>query len=104
MALIVLIYGLAILVGGIVGHQKAGSAASLICGIVFGTLLIFAAIGMFRKKSWGYFALFLTLILDSFFTYRYIKTGAFLPAGLLALVSLALLLTLALSLKNRSRS
>lgn len=83
------LYGIIILVGGIVGHLKAGSKASLICGLLFGILLLGATWGMFRNKRWGdYLALTSSAILIAFFAFRYLHTSNFLPAGVLALVSL----------------
>lgn len=100
--IIVLLYALLILVGGIFGHQEKGSIASLVSGLVFGILLLGTALATFKKKIWGEFsALILIFILDGFFTYRFIKTQSFLPAGLLSLISLGVLLLLALIIKKR---
>jgi uncharacterized membrane protein (UPF0136 family) len=96
MAFIVLIYSILILVGGFIGHAKAGSTASLVWGLVFGFLLLVAAGGMLRRRLWGtYLAIILTLILDGFFTYRFLTTHNFMPAGLLSILSLVVLLLLA---------
>jgi uncharacterized membrane protein (UPF0136 family) len=66
-------------------------------GIIFGALLLIAAGGMFSKKYYkkgAYFALILTLLLDAFFSYRYMSTLKFMPSGLLALVSLGVMFSL----------
>lgn len=98
---LVLTYGLIILLGGLIGHYKTASQASLYSGLIFGALLISSALGMYAKRNWtAYAALALTLILDGFFTYRYALTGQFLPSGLLSLISLAMLITQAKLLKK----
>jgi uncharacterized membrane protein (UPF0136 family) len=80
--LVVLLYGLIILVGGIMGHVKAGSNASLISGLLFGSILIASAwLILLNKKSGLIFALFSTVILDGFFTFRFLFTKKFLPPG-----------------------
>lgn len=105
MAIIVLVYGLLILVGGIIGHWQAGSMASLLSGLIFGSLLIVASWGMFKSKPWGVWsALFLTFLLDAFFSYRLLITKKFMPSGLLSLISLGVLLLLALSIRKRART
>jgi len=94
MAYIVAIYGFLILVGGVIGHLKAGSEASLIMGGISGLMLLMAAGGMFSKKYFkksAFFALILTLALDAFFSYRFMTSMKFLPSGLLALVSLGVM-------------
>lgn len=101
-ATIVLLYALLILIGGIFGHQEKGSIASLISGIVFGTLLFGASLVTFKGKIWGeYIALILIFLLDAFFTYRFIATHKFMPAGLLSLISLGTLFIMALIIKRR---
>lgn len=106
MPYIVALYGILILVGGIIGHIKAGSCASLVMGVGFGVLLLLAAGGMFLKKFFKkavYFAVILTLILDAFFTYRFLATMKFMPSGLLALVSLGVMASLLAYLRRPSR-
>lgn len=94
---LVLIYGLLVFVGGLIGHYKAASLPSLICGIVFGILLLLTAIAMFKKKPWAqWIALVLAFVLDAFFTWRFAKSLKFFPAGFMSLVSLAMVIILAL--------
>jgi uncharacterized membrane protein (UPF0136 family) len=99
---LVLLYGVIILIGGLIGHYKTASTASLYSGLIFGVLLIASSLGIYMKKVWAaYAALLLTLILDGFFTYRYALTGNFMPSGLLSLISLIMLLIQAKLLKKR---
>lgn len=105
MPTLILLYALSILVGGFLGHYKAASQASLISGLLFGTLLLICALGMFRKKRWAtYGALGITFLLDGFFSWRFIQTHAFMPPGLLSLISLVVLLLLASSLAKGTRA
>lgn len=101
---VVLIYGLFILIGGIMGH-RSGSTASLVMGTFFGALLIIASLGMFKRRKWGvYGALILTLILDGFFTYRYFLSLKFMPPGMLAVVSLGVMILLIAHLRKNSKN
>lgn len=100
-AWVVLFYGIITLVGGIMGHLKSMSTASLITGGIFGILLILSSIGMFKNKLFSaYFAILLTLVLDAFFTYRFFLTYKFFPAGFMCLLSLAVLIVM-LNLLNK---
>lgn len=89
---VVLIYSLIVFIGGIFGHLKSASTASLICGIVFGVILFMSAIGMFHNKLFSaYAALISTFLLDAFFSYRFLLTWKFMPAGMMLFISLAAL-------------
>ncbi len=87
----VLVYGLLILILGLVGYYKSGSAASLYAGAGFGALLILSAAFMFCQFRFSlHAALILTLGLTITFGIRYFKTGKELPA-ILAVLSAAML-------------
>jgi uncharacterized membrane protein (UPF0136 family) len=87
-----IIYAVIVFVGGLIGHSLAGSNASLIAGIVFSILLVISGLGLLAHKKFGaIFALALTLILDGFFTYRFMLSFSFMPAGMMALLSLIVL-------------
>jgi uncharacterized membrane protein (UPF0136 family) len=106
MPYIVALYGILILIGGIIGHIKAGSNASLVMGVVSGLLLLLSSGGMFSKKHFKksvYSAIILTLILDAFFSYRFLATMKFMPSGLLALVSLGVMASLITYIRRPSR-
>jgi uncharacterized membrane protein (UPF0136 family) len=103
-ATIVFIYALLILIGGVIGYAKVASIASLVSGITFGTALSFCALAIARGKTEAqYLALILTFFLDSFFTYRFAKTLHFFPAGLMSLLSLAVLIVIALKIRRSVR-
>ena len=100
MSFILLFYALMILAGGLFGFFKAGSIPSLVAGLSFGVGLFISF--LFFKRKWGpYLALILTFILDAFFTQRYLKTLQFMPSGMLSLLSLAILISLAFSLRKK---
>lgn len=103
-ATIVCAYSLLILMGGLIGHIKAASTASLISGIIFGTALLFCAYAIAKGKMLAqYLALTLTLFLDGFFTFRFAKTLHFVPAGMMSLFSLAVLIVIALKIRRTVR-
>lgn len=104
-AWITFFYALIILIGGIIGHAKAASTASLTMGIIFGILLLFSAAGMYKNHLLpAYCGILLIFILDAFFTYRWIYTFSFLPPGLLALLSLVVLVAVAILIRNDLKS
>lgn len=93
---ILVLFSIFIFTGGIMGQVKAASTLSLVMGTVFGVLLLLAGIGTLKNHLFpAYMGLVLTLLLDAFFTYRYLATLVFLPSGLLCLVSLVVLIVVA---------
>jgi uncharacterized membrane protein (UPF0136 family) len=83
-------YGILTLVGGIMGYIKAKSQASLISGLISGSLLIFAGIAQLMGQSWGLtLAAVISAVLVIVFILRLVKTRKFMPAGMLILASLA---------------
>ncbi|MBS0604126.1 MAG: TMEM14 family protein [Verrucomicrobia bacterium] len=100
-ATIVFVYGLLIVLGGIMGFVKGGSHASLISGGSFGIALLISAYFISKGKiAAQYLALVLTFMLDGIFTYRFAKTLHFIPAGFLSLASLAVLIVVALKIRR----
>lgn len=96
-SLIVLIYALFVLVGGIIGFMKAHSHVSLIMGTTSGLLLMVAAFGIYHSYNWGLFLGFiLTALLMFFFGYRFFLNQAFFPSGLMTMLSVVTLFFLAL--------
>jgi hypothetical protein len=94
---LVLIYGVVVLVGGLIGHYKSQSMASLISGITFGTLLILSGLALIKKKHWAqWIALSLAFLLDAFFSWRFAQTLKFFPSGLMSVISLAMVAIIAL--------
>lgn len=92
---LVIVYGLIILAGGVAGHIKAGSTASLVSGLIFGFLLSAAGIGMIKNSLLAFFSSTVLLsILTLFFAYRFYLTGKFMPPGLLMLLTLVVIIAI----------
>jgi len=101
---VIVIYGLLILVGGVMGYVKGGSTISLLMGSLFGVALLFCAYFLFKKSLPAhYITLALTFLLDGIFTHRFVKTLHFFPAGLLSLLSLTVLILVALRTERLKR-
>ena len=94
------IYGVLLAVGGLIGFFKAGSRPSLIAGLL-SAVAAFAALGLSigRSQLGPPLGLLLSIVLFILFGYRYaIKTGKFMPSGLLAVVSLIVLAVMILTI------
>ncbi len=93
-----LVYGALLLVGGVVGYVKGRSSKSLIGGLV-GAALSGVSYGLLgTDPRWGLGLGLGTAVLGSLlFALRYRKTGKFLPAGLMLMLSLVAALLLGLS-------
>ncbi|HZW31558.1 MAG TPA: TMEM14 family protein [Isosphaeraceae bacterium] len=90
------IYAVLLALGGLIGYFKAGSRPSLIAGLL-SSAAAFTALGLSIGDSrWGVpFGLLLSIVLFILFAYRYaVKTGKFMPSGLLAVLSLIVLAVL----------
>jgi uncharacterized membrane protein (UPF0136 family) len=87
------IYGVLLAVGGLIGYFKAGSRPSLVAGML-SAVAAFAALGLSVGRGQLGTALgsLLAIVLFVLFGYRYaVKTGKFMPSGLLAVISLVVL-------------
>lgn len=94
------IYGVLLAVGGLVGFFKAGSRPSLIAGML-SAVAAFAALGLTIGQSQlgPPLGMLLAIVLFILFGYRYaIKTGKFMPSGLLAVISLVVLAVMILTI------
>jgi uncharacterized membrane protein (UPF0136 family) len=90
------IYAVLLALGGLIGYFKAGSRPSLIAGLL-SSVAAFTALGLSIGNSrWGVpLGLLLAIVLFILFAYRYaVKTGKFMPSGLLAVLSLIVLAVL----------
>lgn len=88
----VIIYGLFVLIGGMIGFAKAHSLASLLMGTMFASALVGSGIAMLKSIKIGYYlASVLSFILLLFFGYRLAMTKSFMPAGMMCVMSLLLL-------------
>lgn len=95
-ALIVLaLYALLLGVGGVIGRVRAGSQISLFAGLLSAVLVLGCLLLMIPYPSLGRnLGMDLALLLGIFFGYRYVSRPKFMPSGLMALVSIGVLITL----------
>lgn len=88
-AVLIGVYGLAAIVGGLIGYFKAGSAASAAAGVPSGVLLLACAAGVYFQRPLPAFAgaIIVSLALAGFFGSKLVthmdKLGEFVqsPAG-----------------------
>lgn len=99
-ALYEMLFGIVTLVGGIIGFTSAGSVVSLAAGGVAGIILVLGALSMQKGSRRGlYTCLIVTLALLAQFGYKFFFASApFMPAGLMAILSIISLLLLVLIL------
>ncbi len=94
-----MLYGLLAAVGGILGYVKAGSKVSLISGVVSGVLLLGLGVLQLQGIPWATpSALALVLGLVGVFCARLVKTGKWMPAGLMVATGVAAAVVLAIEL------
>lgn len=87
--IVILVYGVITLAGGIIGYMSARSMVSLISGGVFGAILIIDSFYIFKSNSLAiYLALAISIILSVTFGIRFSKTFSMVPTGLMLIVSL----------------
>jgi uncharacterized membrane protein (UPF0136 family) len=91
-AIIVWAYAVLMAMGGVIGYVKVGSKASLLSGTGFGLLLLFSGYGVWLGYRESLVAsIVITALLVVIFAVRVVKTRRFIPAGVLALLSVATL-------------
>ena len=91
--IILSIYGILMLGGGVMGYVKAHSKPSLIMGIISG-ILIFIGVYLLgtNVKAGMTLVTAVSALLTGVFFLRLLKTHAFMPAGMLLLLSAAVLI------------
>jgi uncharacterized membrane protein (UPF0136 family) len=97
---IVGVYSLLVLFGGYMGYKKKGSKPSLIAGTASAVLLDISVVLMYVGMGWGiYIAGVTALFLLGFFAVRYARSPdrAFMPAGLMSILSILTLVGLFLT-------
>lgn len=93
-------YSLLLFVGGLFGYFKSGSAMSIVVSSVSAVLLLASLYIKNTYSQVGYNATYTVLILlTALFCWRFASSAKFMPAGLFALLSLALLTYLFFSKK-----
>jgi uncharacterized membrane protein (UPF0136 family) len=100
-AIEVWVYGVIMILGGIAGFARVGSKASLISGVGFGLVLLVSGFGVWNGSQNSLMAAtIIALLLVVLFAIRYAKKRRFMPAGMLAILSLVAVVTFALALKR----
>ncbi len=98
---IILVYGMLVIVGGVVGFVKSGSVPSIIAGSAFGILIIGSALLTLKENVVGWYAaLTCACFLAVFFGFRYYGSHKFMPAGLMIILSVVAIITILLSLRK----
>jgi len=86
---LLLLYAVVVIAGGIMGYVKAQSKPSLISGLISGIALLIAGVITFQSYNAGMtLATILAVALLIVFVLRFRKTNKFMPAGLMATLSL----------------
>lgn len=86
----IMAFGFIVLTGGVMGFVKAQSLMSMIMGGAFGILLMTCGLFVYKGSIPFFFtAAFTTIFLHLFFLYRFLKSFAIMPAGLMVLLTTA---------------
>jgi uncharacterized membrane protein (UPF0136 family) len=90
---VLIVYAVLLIVGGVMGFVKAKSRPSLIAGVGSGIIAAIAAwiSGNYNEDGGYSLALLLAIALFLFFGYRASVTRKFMPAGLLAVASVVVI-------------
>lgn len=99
---ILFIYSALLLIGGLMGFLKANSLSSLIFGGSFALLLALFTWYLERKgKLCLYTTVSLLLVLDLFFSYRFLQTFKFFPSGLFSIINFVIIIITLVSKKKK---
>ncbi len=94
--ILLIIYGSLVEAGGIIGFLKAKSRPSLISGLASGVVLTISGIAALLGATTGsYVGLFVTVLVCALFSWRFARTKAMMPSGMMLFVSIAVAVVLA---------
>ncbi|XP_054837441.1 transmembrane protein 14A [Eublepharis macularius] len=91
-------YGAVVGLGGAIGYIRKGSKISLVAGLVFGIIAIYGAYCVTHNPKDIKISLFTAFILTTVMGVRFKRTKKLMPAGILAGLSLLMILRLVLLL------
>jgi uncharacterized membrane protein (UPF0136 family) len=95
------VYGVIMMLGGILGYVKVGSKASLLSGVGMGLALLASGYGVWQGRREALIAsVVIAALLVALFAIRLVKTKRFMPAGMLAILSLAAVIIFGFALKK----
>jgi uncharacterized membrane protein (UPF0136 family) len=98
----IFIYTLLLLTGSLIGYFKAGSQISLLMGVLSTIFLTLFTLLLYKgHKAAGIPLLTVVLLLDSFFSWRFIQTLKPFPPGIFSLLSTILLIIIALKIQKQ---
>lgn len=101
---ILLIYAILVFVGGFMGFVLKHSVPSLVAGGVSGLALLWSSVLHFTCRKWGiYFAFVLMFLLEVFFSYRFVISEKFFPAGMMLILTSGVIILLITTLVKGSR-
>jgi len=83
-------YAVLVATGGVIGYLKAGSIPSLVAGLSFGSVLGVGAYLTSVNPDNYYLTFGTSTVLGSLMGYRFVNSGKFMPAGLIAILSLGM--------------
>ncbi|MDX2242820.1 MAG: TMEM14 family protein [Leptolyngbyaceae cyanobacterium bins.302] len=96
---LLLLYAVLVIAGGILGYVKAQSKPSLISGLISGIALLVAWFITLQNYDTGMtLATIFAIALLIVFALRFRKTNKFMPAGLMAILSLVGAIVFAIAL------
>ncbi|KAL4084852.1 hypothetical protein QTP88_027734 [Uroleucon formosanum] len=87
-------YAATVAAGGIIGYAKAASIPSLSAGLLFGSLLGYGAYQTTKNPNNLALSLGTSVVLGGIMGVRYLNSGKVMPAGILAALSLAMVIRL----------
>jgi uncharacterized membrane protein (UPF0136 family) len=95
------VYGVIMILGGVMGYVRVGSKASLLSGVGLGLGLLASGYGVWHGSENSIVAAeIIALLLLVLFAIRYAKKRRFMPAGMLAVLSLVAVIIFWLALKK----
>jgi uncharacterized membrane protein (UPF0136 family) len=95
------VYGVIMILGGIMGYVKVHSKASLLSGVGLGLALLASGYGVWSGSDNSLIvAVVIAALLLVLFAIRYAKTRRFMPAGILAVLSLLAVVIFGAALKK----
>jgi uncharacterized membrane protein (UPF0136 family) len=98
------IYAILLIAGGIMGYMSAKSKISLITGVISGLMVLMACrIGKEKPRDGYLFVGAISLLLAIFFALRFAVNHAFMPGGLMLILSTTTLVVVGLSLFRSSK-
>lgn len=99
--ILILVYAALLLIGGFVGFRVSGSRVSLISGVASAAVLVVAWLLARSTPARGlWLAAAVALALTVVFIMRFFKTGSFMPAGMMVVLSVAALVLFVLAARG----